>query len=133
MVVVEVHHRRLMAAAPVPVEDAPQLPGEQRRTSTDPATASSSMRQMSIVAARVLLEKASSSAKFEHVEHETVRRRHGLSAVDVHAEVGQHAGDIREQERLVERDERQFPDVVWFSRKVWTSSRTMSRARRTWR
>ena len=60
----------------------------------------------------VLLQEPFFVGELEHVEHQAVGRGHRLAAMDVHAEVRQHAGDVREQERLVQRDERQLPDVV---------------------
>ena len=76
----------------------------------------------------------SSSANSNDVEDEAVGRRHRLAAMDVHAEVGQHAGDVREEERLVERDDASAPRRRrGCSRDVCTSSWWMPRASRTCR
>src|SRR5215468_3674169 len=47
----------------------------------------------------------------KQIEHDPARTRQGLSVEDVETEVRQDAADIREQERLVERRDRQLPDV----------------------
>ena len=56
--------------------------------------------------------KPASSANWNTSSTRPSARRHRLAAMDVHPEVGQDAGDVREEVRLVERDERQFPDVA---------------------
>ncbi len=60
----------------------------------------------------VLREEAFGIRELEHREHQPLRRRHDLAPVDVHAEIGQHAGDVAEQERLVESDHREAADVA---------------------
>ncbi len=61
---------------------------------------------------RILPKERFRIRKLEHVEHETVGRRHRLAAQNVHPEVVQHSGHVGEQIRLVERDDRQLPDGV---------------------
>ena len=60
---------------------------------------------------RVPLEQLVSIGKLEHVDGETRQARQGVAAQNVHAEVGEHAADVREQKRLVERHDRQLPRV----------------------
>ena len=80
--------------------------------SAEPATTASSIRWIWLRRLAVLGEETFGIAELEHREHQPLRRGHDLAAVDVHAEVGQHAGDVAEQERLVERDHREPADVA---------------------
>ena len=53
------------------------------------------------LAARVQLEEPLLVGEVEHVDDEAVGLGEGEAAQDVHAERRQHAGDVREEERLI--------------------------------
>ena len=51
-------------------------------------------------------------AELEYRQDEPFRRSHRLAAMDVHSEVRHDAGDVAEEERLVERDDGEAADVA---------------------
>ena len=60
----------------------------------------------------IQLEEPLLVGEMEHVDDQAVGLGEGEAAQDVHAERRQHAGDVREQERLVRGEDGQLPGRV---------------------